>query len=63
MESENTVIVAVKLSASLLESIDKVRLEWGILSRGDFIERILYEVMAPDESNIQSRKPSSPKDL
>ena len=63
MESENTEIVTLKLNASLLETMDKIREEWGILSRADFIERILREVFVPDESMIPPTDLNNPKDL
>jgi metal-responsive CopG/Arc/MetJ family transcriptional regulator len=63
MDTENTEIVTLKLNASLLETIDKIREEWGILSRADFIESILCEVLIPDESRCQSTDPNDPKDL
>lgn len=46
--------VSVSLDRSLLEAIDKIREEWGILSRGDIIERILREVLTPDLTEVQS---------
>ena len=58
MDSENTEIVTLKLNASLLETIDKIREEWGILSRADFIERILCEVLIPDKPNSQTLETS-----
>lgn len=63
MESENTEIVTLKLNTPLLETIDKIREEWGILSRANFIERILSEVFIPDESMIPTTDPNNPKDL
>ncbi|MCP9903800.1 hypothetical protein KBY85_06560 [Cyanobium sp. BA5m-10] len=63
MESENTEIVTLKLNTPLLETIDKIREEWGILSRADFIERILQEVFIPGESMIPATDPNNPKDL
>jgi metal-responsive CopG/Arc/MetJ family transcriptional regulator len=40
--------VQVTLSKPLLEAIDKIREDWGIKSRGDVIERLLNELLAPD---------------
>lgn len=45
--------VNVFLDAELLKAIDSIRVEWGIHSREDIIERILREVLTPDLTENQ----------
>lgn len=58
MASENSKSVVVKLDAHLMDALDKICEEWGILSPADVIERILKEVLAPDSSERQPTEPN-----
>ena len=41
---EERINVKIELPISLLAKIDDLRIEWGIRSRGDIIERLLQEL-------------------
>ena len=41
---EERINVKIELPLSLLVKIDDLRIEWGIKSRGDIIERLLQEI-------------------
>ena len=41
---EERINVKIELPLSLLAKIDDLRIEWGIRSRGDIIERLLQEL-------------------
>jgi metal-responsive CopG/Arc/MetJ family transcriptional regulator len=41
---EERISVKIELPLSLLVKIDDLRIEWGIKSRGDIIERLLQEI-------------------
>jgi metal-responsive CopG/Arc/MetJ family transcriptional regulator len=41
---EERINVKIELPLSLLAKIDDLRIEWGIKSRGDIIERLLQEL-------------------
>jgi metal-responsive CopG/Arc/MetJ family transcriptional regulator len=43
MEEEHTNL-NIELPLSLLAKIDDLRIQWGIKSRGDIIERLLQEL-------------------
>jgi metal-responsive CopG/Arc/MetJ family transcriptional regulator len=58
MERENSESVTVRLSAQILEALDKICEEWGIRSRADVIERLIEEVLAPDSSECQPVEPN-----
>lgn len=58
MERGHSESVTVRLSAHILEVLDKICEEWGIRSRADFIERMLEEVLAPDSSECQPTEPN-----
>ena len=41
---EERINVKIELPLSLLAKIDDLRIEWGIKSRGDIIEKLLQEL-------------------
>jgi metal-responsive CopG/Arc/MetJ family transcriptional regulator len=41
---EERINVKIELPISLLAKIDDLRIEWGIKSRGDIVEKLLQEI-------------------